>query len=179
MIVAEQIRYSVNEDGDVELTFTIKGYNNKRIAQKMVAGLKGKKIEVKAKEHRTQRSIEQNDMFWALVGKISDHVNGSHREPDMLRTYGWILKQANIKRDYVRILEQAKHILEDNFRAVIEVPDSRRKEPNGSETVGFWVYHGSSTFNTKEMSDLIDNALDICTEQGIDDHEIETIRSQK
>ena len=179
MIVADQIKYSVNDEGNVELTFTITGYNNKRIAQRLVGSLKGKKIEVKAKEHRTQRSIEQNDMFWALVGKISDHMNGSHREPDMLHTYGWILKEANIKRDYVRILKEAKHILDDNFRAVIEVPKSRRIEPNGNETVGFWVYHGSSKFNTKEMSELIDVALDICSEHGIDDHEIETIRGQR
>jgi len=176
MIVAEKAKYSVNDEGNVEVTFIVSGYNNKRIAQRLIANLKGKQIEFNAKELKSKRSVEQNDMFWALVAKISDKVNGSHREEDMMRTYGYLLKEANIKRDYVRILEVAKHILEDTFRAVVEVQNSRRTEPNGSETVGYWVYHGSSTFNVKEMNELIDLALDTCTDLGIDDQDIETIR---
>ncbi len=176
MIVAEKAKYSVNDEGDIEVTFIVTGYNNKRIAQRLVAELKGKQIQFNAKELKSKRSIEQNDMFWALVGKISDKINGSHRELEMMNIYGYLLKEANIKRDYVRILEKAKHILEDNFRAVIEVPNSKRHEPNGSETVGYWVYHGSSSFNVKEMTELIDIALDTCTDLGIDDQDIETIR---
>jgi chitinase len=84
-----------------------------------------------------------------------------------MNIYGNLLQRANIKREYIRTLEQAVNILKDSFRAVIEVPNSRKIE-NGKETVGYWVYYGSSKFDTKEMTELIDIALDTATEVGID-----------
>jgi hypothetical protein len=84
-----------------------------------------------------------------------------------MNVYGTLLQRANIKREYIRTLVQARDILEQSFRAVLEVPNSRKIE-NGKETVGFWVYYGSSTFDTREMTQLIEVALDIATEVGID-----------
>jgi hypothetical protein len=51
---------------------------------------------------------------------------------------------------------------------VLEVPNSRRIE-NGKETAGYWVYYGSSKFNTKEMTELIEIALDLASELGVED----------
>jgi hypothetical protein len=106
-------------------------------------------------------------MLWGIITNISDQVNNSHREEDLLNIYSTLLQRANIKREYIRTLPQAKHILDDSFRAVLEVPNSRRIE-NGKETVGYWVYYGSSKFNTKEMTELIEIALDLASELGVD-----------
>ena len=39
---------------------------------------------------------------------------------------------------------------------------------NGKETVGYWIYYGSSKFNTKEMTEMINIAEDMATQLGID-----------
>jgi hypothetical protein len=138
-----------------------------RKATQLYNDLKDKEIHATLKEFKSSRSIDQNDMLWAIITQVSDKVNGSHQEQDLMNVYGTILQRANIKREYIRTLIQARDILEQSFRAVLEVPNSRKIE-NGKETVGFWVYYGSSTFDTREMTQLIEVALDIATEVGID-----------
>lgn len=154
-------------NGDVELTLTIDGYYNTRKAKELYNQLQDKEITAILKEFKSSRSIEQNDMLWGVITQISDKVNGSHREEDLLNIYSTLLQRANIKREYIRTLPQAENILKESFRAVIEVPNSRKIE-NGKETVGYWVYYGSSKFDTKEMTELIDIALDLATEVGIE-----------
>lgn len=161
------MRVSYNLNGEIEFTFVIDGYYNKRQALTLYNALKDKETTVKVNEYKDKRSHDQNEMLWAIITQISDKVNGSHQEQDLLNTYGMLLQRANVKREYVRTLSQAEDILKQSFRAVIEVPNSRKIE-NGKETVGFWVYYGSSSFNTKEMTQLIEVALDIATEVGID-----------
>jgi hypothetical protein len=154
-------------NGDVVLELTVDGYYNMRKATQLYNDLKDKEIHATLKEFKSSRSIDQNDMLWAIITQVSDKVNGSHQEQDLMNVYGTILQRANIKREYIRTLVQARDILEQSFRAVLEVPNSRKIE-NGKETVGFWVYYGSSTFDTREMTQLIEVALDIATEVGID-----------
>lgn len=161
------MRMSWTSNGEIELTLVIDGYYNKRKAQIVYNELKDKEINAILKEFKSQRSLEQNEMLWGIIRQISDKVNHSHREEDLVNIYATLLQRANIKREYVRTLPQAENILKDNFRAVMEVPNSRKIE-NGKETVGYWVYYGSSKFNTKEMTELIDIALDLATEVGID-----------
>ena len=154
-------------NGDVVLELTVDGYYNMRKATQLYNDLKDKEIHATLKEFKSSRSIDQNDMLWAIITQVSDKVNGSHQEQDLMNIYGTLLQRANIKREYIRTLVQARDILEQSFRAVLEVPNSRKIE-NGKETVGFWVYYGSSTFDTREMTQLIEVALDIATEVGID-----------
>lgn len=162
-----KIRMNTTYNGNIELVLEIDGYYNKRKAQKLFQDLQDKEVEATIKEFKTNRSIEQNEMLWAIVRSISDKINHSHREEDMMNIYKTLLERANIKREYIRTYRAAKNILDDNFRAVLEVPNSLKIE-NGKETVGFWVYYGSSKFNTKEMSELIEIAMDLATEQGVE-----------
>jgi len=165
----KKIEMGWNFEGDVELKLTVDGYYNKRKAKQIYEDLKDKKVKAILKEAKSNRSIEQNEMLWGIIRQISDKVNHSHREEDLINIYSTLLQRANIKREYVRVLPKAVHILKDSFRAVMEVPNSKRTE-NGKETVGYWVYYGSSKFNTKEMSELIELALDLAMEVGIDTH---------
>lgn len=163
----KKIELLTKSNGDIVVELTVDGYYNMRKAKQLYNDLKDKEVHATLKPFKSSRSIEQNDMLWAIITQISDKVNGSHREEDLMNIYGTLLQKANIKREYIRTLIQAKPILEQSFRAVLEVPNSRKIE-NGKETVGFWVYYGSSTFDTKEMTELIDIALDTATEVGID-----------
>jgi GTP-binding protein EngB required for normal cell division len=153
--------------GDIKITVTVDGYYNKRKALKIYDELREKEMMVDIKEFKSARTLEQNEMLWGIIRSISDKVNHSHRQEDMMNIYSTLLQRANIKREYIRTYKKAKNILEESFRAVMEVPNSIKIE-NGKETVGFWVYYGSSKFNTKEMTELIDIALDLATELGVE-----------
>lgn len=163
----KKIDMMTKPNGDVVLELTVEGYNNKRQATRLYQELKDKEVSATLKEFKTSRSIEQNEMLWGIISNISQEVNGSRREQDLMTIYRDVLLRANVKREYIRTLDEARSILEQHFRAVMEVPNSRKIE-NGKETVGFWVYYGSSKFNTKEMTDLIDTALDMAHEIGIE-----------
>jgi len=164
----KKIEMMTKPNGDIVVSLTVDGYYNKRKAQQTYNQLKDKEVTAVLKEFKSQRSIDQNDMLWGIITNISNHVNHSHREEDLLNIYSTLLQRANIKREYIRTLPQAKHILDNSFRAVLEVPNSRRIE-NGKETAGYWVYYGSSKFNTKEMTELIEIALDLASELGVED----------
>ena len=167
MIVADKVRYITTDTGDIEVIFTVSGFNNKRIAQRLVSELKGKTVELKAKEHRSQRSIDQNRLMWQIISDICVAESGNRHQQDMWRIYSSLLVMSNIKYTEIRTLVAAKDILEKNFRAIVEVPNSDKESKKGLTRL-YWVFYGSSTFNKKEMSDLISNALDWASKLGID-----------
>jgi len=176
-LVASDIKYLMDDVGNMQLIVVIDKalYHNQNIARRLVSELKSKKLDVSIKEHKSQRSIDQNNMLWALISKLSDHINGSHREEDMMRIYADLLKQANVKRDYFRGLKESIPYFESIARAVVVAPNSEKIE-NGKTTIGFWCYWGSSTFNVSEMTQLIELSLDRCSELGLDDSEIYDIK---
>lgn len=163
----KNLQMTYTPTGEINITVTVDGYYNKRKAKQIYEEMKNKEMIVNIKEFKSARTLEQNEMLWGVIRSISDKVNHSHREEDMLNIYSTLLQRANIKREYIRTYKTAKNILEQSFRAVLEVPNSLKIE-NGKETVGFWVYYGSSKFNTKEMTELIEIALDLATEVGVE-----------
>ncbi len=179
-MIVKDIKLMSDDEGNLIVSLTIphEMYHNQQIARRLASELKGKLIEVKMKEAKSQRSIEANDCLWAIITKISDHMNGSHREEDLMTVYKMLLLRANIKREYFRGIRESVRVFEnvEGVRAVMIVPNSEREE-NGVTTIGFWLYYGSSKFNTSEMSLLIELSLDVCSELGIDDSEVYKIRN--
>ena len=134
-------------------------------------------LEVSIKKHKESRSVRQNNMLWAIIEKISLEVNGSKREDDLWQTYRDLLKRANVKHVILAAVKKAKPILESNFRYVEELPNSMTTD-KGVELVAFKCYIGSSQFDTKEMTELIETALDYAHEVGVVDSEILSIREE-
>jgi ABC-type Zn uptake system ZnuABC Zn-binding protein ZnuA len=100
----------------------------------------------------------------------------------MLKIYGELLTQANVKRDLIAVLPQAVETLKSTFRAVVKtgqtIKSVNEKTGKTAELVSVWVYHGSSKFNTKEMYDLINIAIMKCSELGIQDSELLSIKNE-
>jgi predicted Mrr-cat superfamily restriction endonuclease len=134
-------------------------------------------LEVSIKKHKESRSVRQNNMLWAIIEKISLEVNGSKREDDVWSIYKDLLKRANVKHVILAAVRKAKPILESNFRYVEELPNSMTTD-KGVELVAFKCYIGSSQFDTKEMTELIDVALDYAHQVGVMDSEILSIREE-
>lgn len=134
-------------------------------------------LEVTIKKHKESRSVRQNNMLWAILEKISLEVNYSRREEDVQSVYKDVLARANVKHIILDTVRDAKSILEQNFRRVEELPHSAYVKDGVMRAV-FKCYIGSSQFDTKEMAELIDTALDYAHDVGVIDSELLSIRQE-
>lgn len=173
-ILASEIYLSHLPKNQTAVSFIV---DNKYIANVFVNELKNlDKIELTAKAHKESRSVRQNKLLWALVSKISDHINGEHSQESTMKIYSELLVKANEKYEFIAALESAKSSLETVFRAVIDTNQVR--DVNGAKLNIYKVFIGSSKFDTKEMTNLIEITLNYASYLGISDSEIETIRSE-
>lgn len=134
------------------------------------------KLDVTAKGHKESRTLRQNSMLWRVITLISDKINFEHTNESTMKIYGELLVEAQVKYEFMLVLPEAQHILLENFRAVIDT--GQRREVNGKELHMYKVFIGSSKFNTKEMGELIDLAIDRAYQVGIHSSELESIRME-
>ena len=120
---------------------------------------KGKEIIVEVKEARKKRSLNANAYFWQLVNKVAVKLNTT--DQDVYR---------NLVKDYgVSITLMVREEAKDAFiRAWSEGKDS-----SGwfCEDLGHGVikaYQGTSTYDTKQMSRIIDGLVEECKELQIE-----------
>lgn len=152
------------ETGQFQITFTI----NEQSALSDVDNIKDcEQLSVKAVKYRKKRSLDANAYFHVLVGKLADELRISKPRCKniLLGRYG------------------QPFLLEDNSPAVIKsnVPVSQMlehetfhcmpcgcKKENGQELIFYRMLRGSSTYDTREMSILIDGVISECRELGIE-----------
>lgn len=146
----------------------VKSLKNNVLALKMTRPFQideSKKYEVNIQEYRSKRSLEQNSYMWLLIGEIDKKLNGG-RPNEPIDVYIQCLQRANAKYDFVYVIHDAVNELKKKFRAMEYIG---KVEVNGVVLENWKIYYGSSTMNTKEMSNLIDCVLDYASEVGIDD----------
>ena len=112
------------------------------------------------KEPKSKRSIEQNKMLWQLIHSIA---KATHQ--DDMDVYCGCLERADALSDYIITAYDMEDDLRKCFRGVRFM---KKQEVNGKECNIYKVYIGSSKMNTKEMTELIDTAMQIASECGID-----------
>jgi hypothetical protein len=169
-LVGNKVSYSTDDMGNLIVSLNIPRdmYQNQANARKVVQGLKEVDlISCELKVNEKSRSYEQNALLWEIIGKISEHENGTRRTTETWRIYAQLLIKANIKYTEIRALTKAKDILESSFRAVVEIPNSSKNTSIGESKL-YWAFYGSSTYTTKEMTLLIDCALDWAGELGVE-----------
>ena len=115
------------------------------------------------KEYKSKRSLEQNKLLWKLIHRIAKETYQSDMD-----VYCTALERADALSDYVITATDMGDALRKTFRGVKFV---RKQEVNGKECFVWKVYLGSSKMNTAEMNELIEIAMQICGELGIDTRE--------
>ena len=124
----------------------------------------GQEITLEIKTGK-DRSLSQNNLLWTIIGAIDKKQNGRKSEEGSTEIYKQIIKLAKIKTVFLQTLAEALPTLERNFRVVVD--RGKRTNENGVEMVVFECYIGSSQFDTKEMSDTIETALDYAQRSGV------------
>lgn len=146
----------------------VKPLKNNILALKMTRPFQideSKKYEVNIQEYHSKRSLEQNSYMWLLISEIDKKLNGG-RPNEPIDVYIQCLQRANAKYDFVYVIHDAVNELKKKFRAMEYIG---KVKVNGVTLENWKIYYGSSTMNTKEMSNLIDCVLDYASEVGIDD----------
>jgi hypothetical protein len=152
------------------LCLTFKGLD--RYASRKALGelknLPDKVLTLDVKEEKSKRSLQQNRLFWELCDRLTEATTGKRRQEDVDDMYISLLSSANAKAIYFEALPEAEENLKRYFRVVKKVDE---RESKGVKTAVFKCYEGSSSFDTQQMNELIDLALDKLHELGIFDYD--------
>lgn len=119
-------------------------------------------LDIEAKKHRNKRSLDANAYCWVLINKLAENLNMSANEIYQLniREIG-VFDVVPIKNEAI---ERFKTSWSKNGLGWICEEISKSKIEG---YINLKVYYGSSSYDTKEMSRLIDLLVDECKAQGI------------
>lgn len=160
-VLASKIRLQYSEEGKAEIvlttdnSFTLK----QQVFEMKEIAAKGKELSVEIKQHRNHRSLDANAYMWLLLSKMANvlHTTKDELYLLMLERYG-VFTHIVVKPNLVdKVKEQ--------WRTVLELGEV---EVNGKKGIQLQCYFGSSTYNTKEMSVLIDGVVGEAKEIGIE-----------
>lgn len=144
-------------DEQVEITFS-----TKKSVLREFDGLPDKPLTVQVKEFREKRSLSQNAYLWVLLDKLGAKLNISKEAvyKSYVKDYG-VFEILPIRNDAVNsfITKWGKNGL-GWF-----TEDLGASKLNGYTKL--IAYYGSSTYNSKEMTRLIEAVINDCKEQGI------------
>lgn len=174
--IASKVKKWQEDDGSVTIAFTVSA-DNSYAAKMCYEELKelNRPLEIDAKLYKSNRSIEQNKLLWALLGKMAMATCGKKDKVSTEDCYCAMLERANVKSVVLQGIPEAENELKRFFR-VVNVVDERVS--NGKKTYLYRCYEGSSKYDTKEMTDLIEMTLDRLAELGVYDSEIEVARRE-
>ena len=150
---------SVSKDwktGQWNITFTI----NEASAINEVNNIQScEKLSIKAVKHRNKRSLDANAYCWVILQKIAEvlHQDKWNVYIEMLGKYG-VFTHIIVKPN---VVDKVK----EEWRTVKELGEV---SVNGMTGIQLQCYFGSSTYNTKEMSVLIDGIVYEAKELGIE-----------
>lgn len=119
-----------------------------------------KYYDVSIKEPTNKRSLQQNKMLWSLIHSIAKATNQEDND-----VYCALLEKADALSDYIITAVEMEDALRKSFRGIKFM---RMQEVNGKDCYIYKVYLGSSKMNTKEMTKLLETAIQIASELEIE-----------
>ena len=132
-------------------------------AQSICEQYENGKYVAELKEHRKKRSMNANNYFWQLADQIAEKLG---REKEEL--YLAYVKRVGPFKDFTLSEDEAK-----TFRVAWSMlgtgwpTEQVDYSPSGREVI-IRAYYGSSQYNTRQMSRLIDMAVEDAKDLGIE-----------
>lgn len=114
-------------------------------------------VDLTIKGLTKKRSKNANDYFWELVGQIADKLRASKEEIyfELLKKYG---------QSITVTVKEGVELDRAGFKYYEKIQDGLK---NGVKFVAYRVFIGSSQYDSKEMSILIDGTVQDAQELGI------------
>ena len=118
-----------------------------------------KVYSVEIKQQNIQRSLKQNKLLWKLIHKIA-----KNQCQDDMDIYCTLLERADAKSDYILAIPG----MEDDLRKVFRGVKFIRQQVIGNKLFNIYkVYFGSSKMTVTEMKELLNIAIQLCSELDI------------
>lgn len=141
--------------------------NEPSVVESQIDHLKAiEKLKIKITKWTSKRSLDANAYFHVLVGKIADvrRISKAYCKNILITRYGQVemidgepmIYKTNAPVEYMNELETLHTIC------------VKASEEHGKEVYFYKVYRGSHTYDSREMSILIDGAVAEAKEQGIE-----------
>lgn len=120
-------------------------------------------VEVTIKKHRQKRSLDANAYAWVLMDKIAAATGTTKTE-----VYVNAISEVGGNSDIVCVQDRAVKKLRESWEknGVGWITETMPSKIDGCTNV--ILYYGSSTFDTKQMSRLIDNLVQDCVALNIE-----------
>lgn len=164
--IADKIRLQYTEDRQPELVLSTSGHISIDDLKAITAN--GKQLSVEIKQYRPHRSLDANSYAWQLISKIAEEMSKDRgtiysKEDiyiEMLKRYGQREPQLlSVVAEGVDMIYRATN------NHCVEVGES---ELNGKVFKHLAILIGSSQYDTKQMSALIDGIVQEAQELGIE-----------
>lgn len=133
--------------------------DNYNAVKRFVGSIKDKPYTAEIKQYREKRSLDANSYMWALLKKMAEELDTTKDELylEALSNYG-VFTHIVVKPSVVEKVKQEWRTVRELGEVII----------NGRKGIQLQCYFGSSTYNTKEMSVLVDGIVSECKELGIE-----------
>lgn len=123
----------------------------------------GKTYDLTIKPHRERRSLDANAYCWVLLDRLAEKVQIPKTE--IYRRY---IREIGGNSETVCVVEKAADKLCDGWSHNGIGWQTDRLPSKLEGCVNVILYYGSSTYDTRQMSRLIDMVVADCKEQGIE-----------
>lgn len=164
-LIAEKFGWVMDMSGE---SLTIQTPQARRILEQLKDG---KQYTVEIKLFRKRRSLDANGFYWKYLGLLAEALNVAkpYLHNVMLRRYGQMeMFDEQVAYTFLPDTDEAQDKA-DNAETYHLKPTSKVKDGNDGHRYRCWVLlRGSSTYDTKEMSTLIDGLVSECKMVGIE-----------
>ena len=125
------------------------------------------KLDIKAGKHRKKRSLDSNAYFHVLVGKIADKltISKARAKNVLICKYGQVQLLPDGSPMVYKTNAPVEYMME--LESIHSIP-VKYAEEKGVQVVFYKLYRGSHTYDTKEMSLLIEGTVADAKELGIE-----------
>lgn len=152
------------QTGQFQITFTV----NEPAAINEVSNIQScEKLSIRAVQYKKKRSLDANALLWVCLGKLAE----------ALRTDKWLVYLQMLKRygqyTYICVKPGMVEAVKAQWRECEEVGEI---DINGQKAIQMLCYFGSSTYNTKEFSVLLDGVISEMKEMGLETPASEEMR---
>lgn len=148
-------------DGKPLITFKVNEYHEAmKASQEFTEGVT---VLLKASKKNKKRSLDSNAYFWILVDKLSQRLNLPKEEiyRNAIRNIGGVSEIVCVQNKAVEKLCQGWQKMGIGWQT-----DTMPSKIEGCTNV--ILYYGSSTYDQKQMTSLIDNIVQDCKAVGIE-----------
>ena len=149
---------TLNRDRTQNITITVDADFRQKFDE-----LKDKNLDIEIKLHREKRSKDANAYMWVLVDKIAEAL-----KEDKETVYREAIRHIGGVSEPICVRNRAVQPIRESWeqKGIGWITDTMPSKLEGCTTV--ILYYGSSTYDTKQMSTLIDHLIQDARELGIE-----------